>query len=228
MACRRIDNKPLSEPRLTWFSDACTFQRLHNGCNGIPNHQPHHCLLNRLCKRRSKKTSKLRITGLCERNLLMTGGFCAQMAINGKNVSICWRRYVNYYLHLKISFYGNMYRWYFRFWNLCNNTYIWWTNVFKLHFWIRYIHQDTLGIDTQEKAIFLLSDKPQSKTMAYYHQLAPHIHVKMIHHSKFTFLLKEVQWKVSLPKHQPFCADFIVFVSIQQLSLHLVMIRFAM
>ena len=37
-----------------------------NGHDGISNHQPHHCLLNRLFRRRSKKTSKLRVTGhLC-------------------------------------------------------------------------------------------------------------------------------------------------------------------
>ena len=30
------------------------------------NHQPHDCLFNRLFRRRSKKTSKLRVTGLCE------------------------------------------------------------------------------------------------------------------------------------------------------------------
>ena len=32
------------------------------------NHQPHHCLLNRLFGRRSKKASKLRVTGLCVGN----------------------------------------------------------------------------------------------------------------------------------------------------------------
>ena len=32
------------------------------------NHQPHHCLLNRLFRRRSKTTSKLRVTGLCVGN----------------------------------------------------------------------------------------------------------------------------------------------------------------
>ena len=37
----------------------------HNGRNGVWNHQPHHCLLNRLLRRRSKKTSKLCVTGLC-------------------------------------------------------------------------------------------------------------------------------------------------------------------
>ena len=30
----------------------------HNGHDGVSNHQPHHCLLNRLFGRRSKKTSK--------------------------------------------------------------------------------------------------------------------------------------------------------------------------
>ena len=36
-----------------------------NGHSGVSNHQPHHCLLNRLFGCRSKKTSKLRVTGLC-------------------------------------------------------------------------------------------------------------------------------------------------------------------
>ena len=31
----------------------------------VSNHQPHDCLLNRLFRRKSKKTSKLRVTGLC-------------------------------------------------------------------------------------------------------------------------------------------------------------------
>ena len=36
-----------------------------NGRDSVSNHQPHDCLLNRLFRRRSKKTSKLRVTGLC-------------------------------------------------------------------------------------------------------------------------------------------------------------------
>ena len=39
---------------------------------------------------RSKKTSKLRVTGLCEINLPVTGEFPAQMASNTENVSI-WK-----------------------------------------------------------------------------------------------------------------------------------------
>ena len=37
----------------------------HNGHDSVSCHQPHHCLLNRLFRRRSKKISKLRVTGLC-------------------------------------------------------------------------------------------------------------------------------------------------------------------
>ena len=33
----------------------------HNGYDGVSNHQPHECLLNRKFSRRSKKTSKLRL-----------------------------------------------------------------------------------------------------------------------------------------------------------------------
>ena len=66
----------------------------HNGCNNVSNHQPHHCLLNRLFRRRSKKTSKLRVTGFCAKNSPGTGEFSAQMASNAENVSIWWRHYV--------------------------------------------------------------------------------------------------------------------------------------
>ena len=37
----------------------------HNGHDCVSNHQPRHCLLKRLFELRSKKTSKLRVTGLC-------------------------------------------------------------------------------------------------------------------------------------------------------------------
>ena len=60
----------------------------HNGCDGISNHQPHRCLLNRLFRRRSKKSWKLRVTGLCEGNSLVTGEFPAKRASKAENVSI--------------------------------------------------------------------------------------------------------------------------------------------
>ena len=40
----------------------------HNVHDGVSNHQPDGCLLNRLFRRKSKKTSKLRVTGLCVGN----------------------------------------------------------------------------------------------------------------------------------------------------------------
>ena len=48
---------------------------------GVSNHQPHGCLLNRLFGRRSKKTSKLRVTGLCVGNSPVTGEFPAQRPV---------------------------------------------------------------------------------------------------------------------------------------------------
>ena len=65
----------------------------NNSNDGVSNHQPHHCLLNRLFRRRSKKTSKLRVTGLCRGNSPVTGEFPAQMASNAENVSIWWRHH---------------------------------------------------------------------------------------------------------------------------------------
>ena len=57
------------------------------------NHWRPDCMLNRLFRHRSKKTSKLRVTGLCEGNSPITGEFPAQMACNAENVSIRWRLY---------------------------------------------------------------------------------------------------------------------------------------
>ena len=65
----------------------------HNGRYNVSNHQPHACLLNRLFRRRSKKTSKLRFTGLCAGNSPVPGEFPAQMANNAENVSIWWRHH---------------------------------------------------------------------------------------------------------------------------------------
>ena len=57
--------------------------------------QPHDCLLNRLFRRRSKKASKLRVTGLCVGNSPGTGEFPAEMASNAEKVSIWWRQHEN-------------------------------------------------------------------------------------------------------------------------------------
>ena len=66
----------------------------HNGRDSVSNHQPHDCLLNGLFRRRSKKTSKLRVTGLWVPG---TGGFPAQTVSNSENVSIWWRYHVRFH-----------------------------------------------------------------------------------------------------------------------------------
>ena len=65
----------------------------HNDHAGVSNHQPHGCLLDRLLRRKSKKTSKFRVTGLCAGNSPGTGEFPAQMASYAENVSIWWRHH---------------------------------------------------------------------------------------------------------------------------------------
>ena len=65
----------------------------HNGRDRVSNHQPRDCFLNRLFRHRSKKTSKLRVTGLCAGNSPEAGEFPAQMASNAENVSIGWRHH---------------------------------------------------------------------------------------------------------------------------------------
>ena len=62
-------------PHATAIMTSTSLQWRHNGCHGVSNHQPHDCLLNRWFRRRSKKTSKLRDTGLCAGNSPVTGEF---------------------------------------------------------------------------------------------------------------------------------------------------------
>ena len=64
----------------------------HNEPDGVSNHQPHDCLLNRFLRHRSKETSKC-VTGLCAGNSPETGELPAQMASNAENVSIWWRHH---------------------------------------------------------------------------------------------------------------------------------------
>ena len=71
-----------------------SLQWRHNGCDSVSNHQPHDCFLNRLFRRRSKKTSKLRVTGLCEGNSPGTGEFLTQMASYAEIFFVWWRHHV--------------------------------------------------------------------------------------------------------------------------------------
>ena len=73
-----------------------------NGLDGVSNHRPLNCLLNRLFRARSNKTPKLRVTGLCERNSPVTGEFPAQRVSNAENVSIWWRHHGFYRIRIII------------------------------------------------------------------------------------------------------------------------------
>ena len=64
-----------------------SLQWRHNGRDSVSNQQPHDCFLNRLF-RQIKKTSRLRVTGLCAGKSPEAGDFPAQMASITENVSI--------------------------------------------------------------------------------------------------------------------------------------------
>ena len=64
LSCRWFETRQRSCEIIVIF----TLLWRHNGHDSVSNHQPYDCLLNRLFRRRSKKTSKLRVTGLCAGN----------------------------------------------------------------------------------------------------------------------------------------------------------------
>ena len=70
-----------SAPRLM------TLQWRHNERNGVSNHRSFHYWLNHFFGRRSKKTSKLRGTGLCEGNSPVTREYPEQRASNAERFS---------------------------------------------------------------------------------------------------------------------------------------------
>ena len=95
-----IDFSPISMIRTSvipwnslWPAYVVTLQWRHNGRDGVSNHRRLECLLNRLFRHRSKKTLKLRVTGLGEGNPPVTGGFRSQRASNAENVFIWWRHH---------------------------------------------------------------------------------------------------------------------------------------
>ena len=90
--CFDLNESTVNPCVMEWINNSLQWR--HNGLDGVSNHQPHHCLLSRLFGHRPKKTSKLRVTGLCAGNSPGTGEYPAQMASNAENVSIWWRHHV--------------------------------------------------------------------------------------------------------------------------------------
>ena len=66
----------------------------HNEPDGVSDHRRLHYLFNCLFRQRSKQTSVLRVTSLCESNPPLTSGFPSQRASNAYNVSIWYRHHV--------------------------------------------------------------------------------------------------------------------------------------
>ena len=65
----------------------------HSERYGVSNHRRLQWANNCSFRRRSKKTSELRVTGLCAGNSPVTSEFPAQKASNVENVSIWWRHH---------------------------------------------------------------------------------------------------------------------------------------
>ena len=86
-----IYNRICDRKALFWKQSSSLKWR-QNGVDGVSNPRRIDGLLNRLFIRRSKKTSKRRVTGLCEGNPPVTNGFPSQRASDTENVSI-WHRY---------------------------------------------------------------------------------------------------------------------------------------
>ena len=84
---------------MCWFlgvilvSGKYTLQWRHRERDGVSNHRRLDYLINRLFRRRWKKTSKLRVTGFCEANSPRNGEFPTQRASDAENVSIWWRHH---------------------------------------------------------------------------------------------------------------------------------------
>ena len=95
----------------------------YNEHNGVLNHQPHDCLSICLISLRSKKTSKLRVTGLWEGNSPVTGASPTQRAGNAEYISIWWRHHVPI-THPYPSFHGDLVKT-----SMSYGIYEWWYSI---------------------------------------------------------------------------------------------------
>ena len=89
---------PLRKMYLSQCINNLPLQCRHNKRDGVSNPRRLNCLFNRLFGRRSKKTSKLRVFGLCERNSPVGGDFPAKRVSNAENVSMWWRHHARDHL----------------------------------------------------------------------------------------------------------------------------------
>ena len=90
----------------------------HTDPNDVSNDRRLDCLVHCLFRRRSKKTSKLRATGLCEGNSPVTGEFPAQRTGNAENVSIWWSHHAKTFFGMEMIVFRFKFhrRLFLRFW----------------------------------------------------------------------------------------------------------------
>ena len=91
---REITIITLAYPIRTHYSGPMSLQWRHNERDAVSNHRRFDGLLNSWFRRRSKKTSKFGVTGLCEGDSPVNGESPSQRAGNAENVSIWWRHHV--------------------------------------------------------------------------------------------------------------------------------------
>ena len=106
----------------------------HNGNDGVSNHQPHDCLLDRLFRHRWKKTWKLRVTVLCAGNSPVIGEFPHKWPVTRKKFPyddvIMWWASSQTHIYMYIYIYASpaldvaM-----LFLSEMNHTPQWWSNV---------------------------------------------------------------------------------------------------
>ena len=117
------------------------WQWRHNGREGVSNHRRFYCLLKCLFRHRSKKTSKLRVNGLCEGNSPVTVNSPHKRPVTRKmfsfhdvNMSACWQpRQISPHSYLQVTFLqtGSLLKTYFVVPSLFFET---WKYICNLHF----------------------------------------------------------------------------------------------
>ena len=95
----KLNMKKAIVHRQLYYSYYSSLVWRHKGRDGVSNDKPHDCLLKRLFRRRSKKASKLRVTGLCAGESPVTGEVPAQMVSNAENASIWWRHHISFFVN---------------------------------------------------------------------------------------------------------------------------------
>ena len=80
----KVNSRHYEKQQISMCYSILTLQWRPNKRDGVWNHGCLDCLLNRLFRRGSKKSSKLRVIGLCEGNPPVAGGFPSQRPVTGK------------------------------------------------------------------------------------------------------------------------------------------------